>query len=155
MRSQRGDLDVVRKAVAAIFICGSLGTATELVLLEHTEGAWQLLPLVLIGVAALMLGGVASLPRMATVRAFQAVMSLFIASGVIGVALHYQGNVEFEQELRPGATGTELVWEALKGATPTLAPGTMILLGALGLTYTYGHPAAKRPDNQQLGSPKE
>jgi hypothetical protein len=50
------------------------------------------------------------------------------------VGLHYQGNVEFERELAPDASGLPLVWEALKGATPALAPGTMMLLGAVGLT---------------------
>ena len=63
-------------------------------------------------------------------------MVAFVLSDVAGVALHYQGNVEFELELQPDASGLPLVWQALKGATPALAPGTMMLLGALGLTCT-------------------
>jgi hypothetical protein len=68
------------------------------------------------------------------VRLFQLTMVAFILSGAVGVGLHYQGNVEFERELAPDASGLPLVWEALKGATPALAPGTMMLLGAVGLT---------------------
>ena len=34
-----------------------------------------------------------------------------------------------------------LFWEALAGATPTLAPGTMVVPGLLGLACTYRHPA--------------
>ena len=31
----------------------------------------------------------------------------------------------------------ELFRESMKGATPALAPGTMMLLGALGFGYVY------------------
>ena len=139
-------LTVVRRMLAAMFLFGSTGTGAELVLLEHTEGWWQTAPLVLIGIACAVFAALAIRPAVVTMRAFQIAMSLFIASGFAGVVLHYQGNVEFELELQPGATGVELFWEAMKGATPALAPGTMILLGALGLAYTYAHPGVPRPD---------
>ena len=35
----------------------------------------------------------------------------------------------------------KLVWKALRGATPALAPGALAQLGLLGLLYTYRHPA--------------
>jgi hypothetical protein len=41
-------------------------------------------------------------------RIFQLIMLAFIASGVAGIALHYQGNVEFELELQPDAAGLGL-----------------------------------------------
>jgi hypothetical protein len=139
-------LTVLRRMLGAMFLFGSVGTGAELVLLEHTEDVWQKMPLVLIGAASAVLALVAIKPTLFAVRLFQIAMLLFIASGIIGVTLHYEGNVEFELELQPGATGIELFWEAMKGATPALAPGTMILLGALGLTYTYDHPAVRRQD---------
>jgi hypothetical protein len=126
-----------RRALAAIFLIGSLGTAAELVLLEHLEDAWQKAPLVLIGIGCAMLAAVAIRSSDLTVRLFQLTMLAFLASGLVGIALHYQGNVEFELELQPDANGFGLFWEAMKGATPALAPGTMMLLGAIGLTYTY------------------
>lgn len=148
-------LTTVRRMLAAIFLVGALGTGAELILLEHTEDAWQISPLALIAVGCLSWCGMVIRPKAAGVRMFQLVMALFVASGVIGVLLHYQGNVEFEQELRPGIAGMELFWEAMKGATPALAPGTMILLAAVGLAYTYHHPAVARPNELVPASVEE
>lgn len=125
--------------LAAMFFFGSIGTAFELVLLEHTEDVWQIVPLVLIAIGCVALTVLMRSPVIAALRAFQLTMWLFVASGLAGVLLHYQGNVAFELELNPEAGGWELFWEALKGATPSLAPGTMTLLGALGLAYSYRH----------------
>ena len=135
------DAGFLRRVLAALFLFGSVGTAAELVLLEHTEDAWQKAPLVLIAVACVVLAALTVRPSTAGVRIFQIAMVALIASGMAGLALHYQGNVEFELELQPGASGFHLFWESMKGATPVLAPGTMALLGAIGLTYTYRHPA--------------
>jgi hypothetical protein len=137
-------LMVLRRVLAAMFLFGSVGTAAELVLLEHTEDAWQKAPLALIGIACAVLVVLAIRPSVVGVRIFQFTMIAFIASGVAGIVLHYRGNVEFELELQPDASAFGLFWEAMKGATPALAPGTMMLLGALGLTYTYRHPAVTR-----------
>ena len=63
------------------------------------------------------------------------VMTLFVASGTIGVFLHYRGNVEFELEMVPALGGLLLFQEAMTGATPVLAPGAMVQLGLLGLVY--------------------
>ena len=126
----------IRRLLAGIFLFGSVGTGAELVLLDHVEDAWQMAPLVLIGVACALLAVVALRPSPGAVRLFQLTMVAFVLSGVAGMALHYQGNVEFELELEPDASGLPLVWESLKGATPALAPGTMMLLGALGLICT-------------------
>ena len=73
-------------------------------------------------------------------RSFQCIMVLFVVNGALGLYQHYQGNLEFELEMYPSISGFELVWEALKGPTPSLAPGTMVLLGMLGLIYTFRHP---------------
>ena len=70
-------------------------------------------------------------------------MACFVASGVLGVGLHYRGNVEFERELYPALAGMELVRKTLTGATPVLAPGSMALLGLVGLCLTFRHPALR------------
>jgi hypothetical protein len=124
----------LHRVLTALFAFGSVGTAAELLLLEHVEGAWQIAPLMLIGVACGLLAATAVRPSTVGTRLFQLTMIAFIASGVAGIVLHYQGNVEFERELQPDLSGLPLVWEAMRGATPALAPGTMMLLGALGLT---------------------
>jgi hypothetical protein len=119
-----------------------LGTGTELLLVEHTEEVWQVVPLVLLGVsvAALALNAIAR--RRAAVRTFQATMLLLVLSGLVGLYQHYRANAEFELEMYPSLAGLALFWKAIHGtAPPSLAPATMIGLGLLGLLSTYRHPA--------------
>jgi hypothetical protein len=137
----------VRRWLAAVFALGALGTATELLLLEHTEEPAQWVPLGAIAAAIVVLAWHAAAPSRASVRAFQLVMLLFAAGGGLGVALHLRGNLEFERELHPEAALAELFQGAMMGATPALAPGTMVLLGSIGLLFAYRHPAAQRPES--------
>jgi hypothetical protein len=137
-------LAAVRILLLGIFLLGAGGTAVELVLIEHYEEIWQLSPLVLLGAGMLAAGWHLRRGDRASVRALRLVMLLFLASGVAGVILHFKGNVEFELEMEPAMRGLTLVWEALRGATPALAPGTMIQLGLVGLAATFRHPAMRR-----------
>jgi len=68
-------------------------------------------------------------------------MILFIASGILGIGLHYKARMEFKLEMNPELSGTKLFLETIRGATvpPVLAPGVMIQLGLLGLAYAYAH----------------
>lgn len=113
----------------------------ELLLLGHVESTSQWIPVVLLGTSAPVLAWHAIAPRRTTVRALQATMVLFIVTGGIGVGLHYDGNVEFELEMYPSMGGFALISKTLTGATPVLAPGTMALLGLVGLALVYRHPA--------------
>jgi hypothetical protein len=132
--------------IAALLGLGLAGTATELVLLDHVEGFSQVIPLVLIGLALAALGWDLMRPRSLTVRAFRAVMALLVASGVLGVALHFSANLGFQLEVDPQMSRGELIWKALHAtAPPALAPGIMVQLGLLGLIYTYRHPALREP----------
>jgi len=128
----------LRRIVLWILLFGAVGTGFELLLLEHTEGLWQLVPLILIAISFLTVAWHGMSRGTASMLALRATMALVGISGFIGIWLHYRGNVEFELEMYPGLSGFELFWEAMKGATPALAPGTMTLLGLLGLAYTYG-----------------
>jgi hypothetical protein len=74
-------------------------------------------------------------------------MLVFLVIGGLGVILHFRGNIEFAQERYPTLGGVKLMWKALRGATPALAPGALAQLGLLGLLYTYGHPVLAK--NQQ------
>ncbi len=141
-----GPIRVVRRILLSLLLLGILVTLTELYLLEHTEDYWQLLPVVLLGLSlgAILLWVVS--PSRSTMRVFQAVMLLFLSSGVLGLYLHYRGNVEFELEMYPSLGGIELIWEALKGATPALAPAAMAHLGLVGLAYSYHHPLLTERD---------
>jgi hypothetical protein len=130
----------VRRLLLFTLVLGLVGTGAELLLLQHYDDGWQLVPLGLIAVALvlLVLHGVSSGP--AGLRGIQALMGLFIISGFAGAWFHYKANSEFELEMNPALAGFELVRESLSGATPALAPGTMIQLGLIGLAYTYRHP---------------
>jgi hypothetical protein len=148
-QSGRDPYRVVRRVLFVLVAFAMLGTGAELVLLGHYETVWQWTPLALFG-----LGLAAHVPAMvrpgrATLRLFQSVMILFVAAGVLGLWLHYSGNAEFELEMQPTMGGRELVWKSLTGATPALAPGSMILFGLLGLTATYHHPRLRRADVSQ------
>ncbi len=50
-------------------------------------------------------------------------------------------NLSFEQEVRPNAEMGDMVMNALKGASPLLAPGALVFAGLLAIAATYYHPA--------------
>lgn len=134
----------LRRLVLAIVLLGIAGVGVELVLIEHYESWQQAIPLAALGLGFLLGAVVAVRPGRAAVRSFQALMGAFVAAGLAGLYLHYIGNLEFELERDAGLRGTALVWEALRGATPALAPGAMIQLGLLGLVFAFRHPALVR-----------
>jgi len=139
-----GDGGVLRPLLLALVAIGAAGLEVELLLLEHFESVLQWTPLVLLGGVPVAAALVWRRPSSSTVRFFQAVMLLCVAAGVVGVFLHYRGNVEFELERESSLRGAKLFWESIRGATPALAPGAMAQLGLLGLVYSYRHPALRR-----------
>jgi hypothetical protein len=133
-------LSSVRTYLLATLIIGIVGMEVELLLLGHFEGLAQIAPVALLGAGLLVAGWHGAAPTARTVRVLQATMGAFVLSGAMGVGLHYSGNVEFEREMYPSMAGPELVGRTLTGATPVLAPGTMTLLGLMGLMHAYRHP---------------
>ena len=124
-----------RRLLGATFLLGCLGTGTELLLIGHVEDWWQYVPIVLLAIGCA--GYVLIASGNTTARAtFRALMIAFAISGAAGSMLHYNGNVEFEREVDPELSGMALFTESIRGATPALAPGTMMLLGAVGWAYT-------------------
>jgi hypothetical protein len=137
----------IRRYLLAILACGAAGTLAELLLLGHDESAQQWIPIGLLAAAILVVAWHAVTPRPLTVRVLQTMMALFLAAGLLGIGLHYDGNAEFELEITPAMGGFELVREAITGATPVMAPGAMGLLGLIGLAHTYRHPVITSRDN--------
>lgn len=135
----------LRGAVLLLVFMALLGLAAELVLLEHVESTSQWIPLVVLGVSFVAGAAAALRPGRGTIRFFQLAMAACVVSGAVGVYLHLDGNLQFEREMDAGMSGLALFWEALRGATPTLAPGALAHLGLLGLAATWRHPAL-RPD---------
>jgi hypothetical protein len=137
--------DATRRFVLAIFLIGVVGIGAELVLLAHVEDAKQWIPLVLIAASVVVAAGAWMAPARPILRVFGALMVMFILSGLVGMALHFQANIEFQMEVDPSIRGLALVQKALRAKTPpALAPGAMIQLGLLGLVFTFRHPGFSR-----------
>lgn len=129
---------------------GLVGTLAELILAEHTEDAWQLVPLFLLGGGVVVLGAVAVWRKRGPLLVFRMLMAAFLASGVVGTWLHYSAKTEFALERYPSITGLELVREAIKGSSPPLlAPGAMIALGLIGLAWAWRQPDTTGESNDQ------
>ena len=136
-------LGLLRGALLAILIFGLVGVLIELFLLEHTDEIWQRVPIFMIAASLIVLAWHAFDRGAPSVRVLQGVMWLFVLTGLIGIGLHFKSNIEFELEMQPSVRGVALFWATLKGATPTLAPGTMMQLGLIGLAYCFRHPALR------------
>ena len=144
---------LLRRALLALVLLGAAGLVLELLLLEHFESALQFIPLVLLAFVLVSATVLARRPSVRAVQIFRGVMLLCVVAGVVGVFLHYRGNVEFELERQPLRHGLDLFWKAIRGATPALAPGALSQLGLLGLVYTFRHPAlARAPSKSTEGS---
>jgi hypothetical protein len=131
----------LRQLVLAVILLGIVGLEVELALLRHADSFQQWIPHVALMIGLLSTSTVYIRPGAATLRAFQVIMVIFLVVGALGVYLHFIGNVEFARERDPSLSGGALVWKALRGATPALAPGALAQLGLLGLLYSYRHPA--------------
>jgi len=139
----------LRQLLLALVFMGIVGLEVELALLRHAESLTQWIPHVTLMIGLLSSAAVYFRPGAPTLRAFQVVMLIFVVVGVLGLYLHFRGNVDFALERDPSLTGGRLIWKALRGATPALAPGALAQLGLLGLLYTYRHPALERDNARE------
>jgi hypothetical protein len=143
-RSPVATLATLRRLLLALLVVGIVGTATELLLTGHDEDVWQMIPLVVLGMALIasfvMSVTITVRPANATaaIRLFQGAMVLLILSGGMGSVLHYQASMEFKREMDPSLNGFALFSSVIQSkAPPTLAPGTLGLLGLLGLACVF------------------
>jgi hypothetical protein len=131
----------LRQLLLALVFVGIVGLEVELALLRHAESFTQWIPHVALMIGLLSTMAVYFHPGASTLRVFQVVIVGFLVVGALGVFYHLKGNVEFALERDPSLTGVGLLWKALRGASPALAPGALAQLGLLGLLYCYKHPA--------------
>jgi hypothetical protein len=123
-----------------LFVMGAV--EVELFLLQHIEEWRQILPLAVIGAAAIVLVWQMIRPSVAGIMTLRVLMIALVATGVLGVYFHYQGNLEFQLEMDPAQRGWALMMNVLEAKTPpALAPGSLAQIGLLGLLYTYRHPS--------------
>jgi hypothetical protein len=131
-----------QRLLLAIVLFSAGGTFAELLLLEHTEEFYQLIPVALLGLAFVATVGMLLKPGALMVNVFRGVMALCLVSALVGIYLHYLANVEFVLERHPKMTGWTLTKEALTGALPALAPGAMAQLSLIGLLSTMSRRSA-------------
>lgn len=124
----------MKKVLTLTVLFMALGTGAELILIDHYEDGWQLVPIILIGLSLLLFVVLRWAPKLVLV--FKVLMGLCVISGIIGAWLHLKANMEFESELHASSTGWTLFVDSLSGALPTLAPGSMIVFGLIGYSYT-------------------
>ena len=125
-----------------MLVLGLLGTTTDLLLIEHYEDALQLIPLGLASFALIVVGWNVLRSTRLSVRMLQAVMTLLLVAGVLGMTLHYRGAAAFQWEMDATQSSWTVFMKVIRAkAPPLMAPGAMLQLGLIGLVYTYRHPA--------------
>ena len=133
----------MRSLLLGLVLFGAAGLIAELFLMEHYDSWTQIVPLVVLGWGLALGASLAYRPTRRRVRVFQVAMGTAVLTGLVGLWLHYIGNAAFELEIVPSARGFDLVWGALRGAIPILAPGAFVQLGLLGIIWSHGHPALR------------
>ena len=140
----------MRSLLLWLVLLGAAGLIAELFLMEHYDSWTQSVPFAVLGCGLAVGASLAYRPTSRMVRVFQAVMGIAVLTGLVGLWLHYRGNAAFELEIAPSARGFDLVWGALRGAIPILAPGSFVQLGLLGIIWSHRHPALRpRASTQQ------
>ena len=144
---------LLRALTLVLFLAGAVGVVIDLGLIGHFEEAWQVAPLVLLGLSGAVGLAVAVTPSAFLVRMFRLSLLALVAGGAGGLWLHYRANLEFEREVSPDLTGLTLLWKAVRGASPpSAAPATLIHLAVLGWVGTVRHPALRSsPSASTLG----
>ena len=141
---REGGVVSLRRGILLIFVLGTVGLGTELLLLDHFEEWRQQVPLVLLALGLILLAVRIPYRGAIILRLFRLTMLAFVLGGMVGLWFHLSSNMEFELEMHPTLNGLELLFKALSGAMPALAPGALVQLGLIGFLYTYQHPVLSR-----------
>lgn len=126
----------VNRLLVLTLVFMAMGTLAELILIDHYEDFWQLIPIVLIAMSLLVFVFLKWWPSKSIVLLFRVLMVSCILSGFLGTWLHINVNMEFEAELHSTASSWSLFTKSLSGALPALAPGSMIVFGLIGFIYS-------------------
>lgn len=123
----------------AAFMC--IGTVVELALANHLQEPIQVVPFVLCTLAFLTILAVLYKPQISTIWAMRVVMGALIVGSLVGMYEHLQSNWEVVVETKPNLATAQMLWTAVRGAAPLLAPGILVLVALLAVAATYYHPA--------------
>jgi hypothetical protein len=141
--SRTESTSLLRPLILVIMGIGTLGILGELLLLEHYrfDSQW-------IAVTLTVLTGVCSVTLVfnlnaRVMRVVQLALLLVVLGSAFGVLEHVKTNYD-RMEKGSNVSGLSLIWQALKGSAPALAPGALAQLGLLGLLFTHKHPNLER-----------
>lgn len=132
-------LQQLRRFLLALTILLFVGSLAELWLVGHTEDTIQWIPFVL------AIGGTICTivfylwPNNATSRVLRIWMVIVMLGSALGIYFHVEGNFHFEREIAPRGSTMELLWKALEGGNPLLAPGVLAVAGVLAIAATFRH----------------
>ena len=143
----------LRDFLLLLYVIVTVGTVLDLILLGHLENVRQGAPLLVLPAGLLALTWHRIRRTRRATRAFQFAMLLAVTTGFAGLWFHSSQNVGFAFEMDPSAGGWPILRESLLGPAPTLAPGTLVHIGLLGLLYTYRHPWLRAAADAQNLSP--
>ncbi len=129
-------------ALSAV-IC--LATPVELLAAEHYKEPLQVIPFILSALGFVMVLIALWRPHRRTLLWLRGIMAGLVLGSLIGVVLHFSGNLGFAREIDPTASLGQTWLTAFQGADPLLAPGILALAGFLAVAATYRHPSL---DNQ-------
>src|SRR5262245_48820845 len=94
------DLRMLRRLLLAILVLGLVGTSIDLLLLDHYADAWQLIPLILLGLAIVVFAWHLAARGAASVYAIRALMTALIVGGLAGGVLHFQASAAARRSAR-------------------------------------------------------
>jgi hypothetical protein len=137
-------LQRLRRLLLVLAILVSLGVIAELVITEHTDEPLQWVPIGLCTLTIIVALVVLFRPERNTLLMLRGVMLVAMLSGVVGMFVHLDGNLEFAREVNAVKASASPIAAAFEGGNPPLAPGAMGVLGMITLLATYAHPAANR-----------
>jgi hypothetical protein len=131
-------LHTLRRLLLGLLALGLGGTTAELCFMGHYEDWWQVAPLAVMGVSAVLLVSVVLTWSAWALRLFRVCMLALMISGATGAVLHFRANMEFQLDMDRTLGGAALVSKVLHAKTPpALAPGNLALLGLLGLVGVW------------------
>lgn len=146
---------LLRRAILVLTGVALAGTTAELVITRHWESPVQVLPFVVIGLAAVALGLVAAARHARLVHLARVLGIVVLVAAAFGVWEHIEGN-EHAGALDQRTAAT---WEATPpvrrfwlaasggvGPSPPLAPGVLAQAALMLLAATLHHPALDRPE---------
>jgi len=122
----------------SILLFGLAGTTLDLLLLKHHDDAAQFIPFAVLGLGIAVVVWHLVAETASSRVAMRLTMIVFVATALLGMGLHFRGNVQFQKEIDPTIHGFALFEKAVYAkAPPALAPSVMLWFGLLGFACTY------------------